>query len=66
MSAARRTPIIADKAQGVRIDLWAGIAMLALGLVFLLYQWVRPAEAPSASSDDDADGPRGGPTGVQR
>ena len=36
-----------DKAQGVRINLWAGIAMFAVGLLFLLWQWLRPAEAPA-------------------
>ncbi|WP_422736614.1 hypothetical protein ACN263_24225 [Micromonospora sp. WMMD729] len=38
-----------DKAEGVRINLWAGLAMLAFGLVMLLWQWLRPAEAPSAN-----------------
>lgn len=40
-----------DKAEGVRINLWSGLAMLALGLLFLLWQWLRPAEAPRAASD---------------
>ena len=44
-----------EKAQGVRINLWAGLSMLALGLLFLLWQWLRPAEAPSAGPDADAD-----------
>jgi xanthine/uracil/vitamin C permease (AzgA family) len=35
-----------DKAQGVRINLWAGIGMLAVGLLFLVWQWLSPAEAP--------------------
>jgi hypothetical protein len=43
-----------DKAQGVRINLWTGLGMLALGGVFLLWQWLRPAEAPSPRSDDDS------------
>jgi xanthine/uracil/vitamin C permease (AzgA family) len=30
------------KAQGVRINLWTGLAMLVLGGVFLLWQWWRP------------------------
>jgi len=47
-----------DKAQGVRINLWTGIGMLVLGLLFLLWQWMRPAEAPSAPSDESPD--RGG------
>jgi hypothetical protein len=43
-----------DKAQGVRINLWSGLAMLALGLLFLLWQWLRPAEAPSAEAPSEA------------
>src|SRR5689334_10225330 len=38
-----------DKAQGVRINLWSGLGMLVLG------QWIRPAEAPSAPSDESPD-----------
>ncbi|MGI5147852.1 hypothetical protein ACQEVC_15990 [Plantactinospora sp. CA-294935] len=33
-----------EKAQGIRINLWAGLAMLALGLGFLLWQWLRPID----------------------
>jgi hypothetical protein len=40
-----------DKAQGVRINLWAGLGMLALGLLFLLWQWWRPAEPPPDPPD---------------
>jgi xanthine/uracil/vitamin C permease (AzgA family) len=40
-----------EKAAGVRINLWIGLGMLALGLLFLLWQWVRPAEAPEPSSE---------------
>jgi len=36
-----------DKAAGVRINLWIGLGMLVLGLFFLGWQWLRPAEAPS-------------------
>jgi protein-S-isoprenylcysteine O-methyltransferase Ste14 len=42
-----------DKAEGVRINLWIGLGMLALGLLFLLWQWLRPAEAPSAPADPE-------------
>src|SRR6476660_2012263 len=28
-----------DKAQGVRINLWAGLGMLVVGGLFLLWQW---------------------------
>ena len=40
-----------DKAQGVRINLWSGLGMLVLGALFLLWQWIRPAEAPEPSDD---------------
>jgi hypothetical protein len=47
------SPAELDKAQGVRINLWTGLGMLVLGALFLLWQWLRPAEAPSPPSDDD-------------
>ncbi|MEV4708602.1 hypothetical protein [Actinoplanes sp. NPDC049316] len=37
-----------DKAQGVRINLWMGLSMLVLGLLFLLWLWWRPTVVPSA------------------
>ena len=37
-----------DKAQGVRINLWMGLAMLVLGGLFLLWQWWRPTELKPA------------------
>jgi hypothetical protein len=40
-----------DKAQGVRINLWTGLGMLALGALFLLWQWWRPAQAPPPERD---------------
>jgi hypothetical protein len=40
-----------EKAEGVRVNLWSGLATLAMGLLFLLWQWLRPAEAPRATSD---------------
>lgn len=30
------------KAQGVRINVWVGLGMLAFGLFFLLWRWLRP------------------------
>jgi hypothetical protein len=54
-----------DKAQGVRINLWAGLAMLALGVLFLLWQWIRPAEAPSAPADEAPDAGGGSTTAEQ-
>ncbi|MFF8592637.1 hypothetical protein ACF061_14530 [Streptomyces sp. NPDC015220] len=35
-----------DKAQGVNINLWTGIGMLALGVFFLLWLKLRPTAAP--------------------
>ncbi|WP_319464230.1 hypothetical protein [Micromonospora sp. RTP1Z1] len=37
-----------DKAQGVRINLWAGAVMLVFGLLMLLWQCLRPVEPPTA------------------
>ncbi|MEU8233884.1 hypothetical protein AB0C12_30225 [Actinoplanes sp. NPDC048967] len=48
-----------DKAQGVRINLWMGLAMLALGGLFLLWLRLSPTEVPTAKAEPDADaGPR--------
>lgn len=49
------SPAEIDKAAGVRINLWIGLGMLALGLLFLLWQWVRPAEPPETSDIPPAD-----------
>jgi hypothetical protein len=51
------SPAEVAKAQGVRINLWMGLAMLALGALFLAWQWWRPAEAPEAPADVADDGP---------
>jgi hypothetical protein len=40
-----------DKAQGVNINLWAGLGMLALGVLFLLWQWVRPSHPEQRAPD---------------
>jgi len=44
-----------DKAQGVRINLWMGLAMLALGLLMLLWLWLNPAKTPDVSEEPAAD-----------
>ena len=48
-----------DGQQGVRINLWSGIAMLVLGLLFLAWQRWRPAEAPEPPADtvENEEGP---------
>jgi hypothetical protein len=45
------------KAQGVRINIWTGLGMLVLGLLFLVWQWWRPSEPPRAAERDDRPGP---------
>ncbi|MDI3403494.1 hypothetical protein [Streptomyces cavernicola] len=35
------------KAQDININLWTGLAMLALGLFFLGWVWLRPTQAPT-------------------
>lgn len=54
------SPAEIAKAQGVRINLWAGLAMLGFGLAFLLWQWLRPVEvadpAPAERRPDDLPG----------
>ena len=45
-----------DKAQGVRINLWMGLGMLALGLLMLLWLRLNPPQAPDPADlaqDDD-------------
>jgi hypothetical protein len=43
-----------DKAQGVRINLWMGLAMLALGGLFLLWLWLNPTKVPDEATGQDA------------
>ncbi len=38
-----------DKAQGVRINLWMGLGMLALGVLMLVWLRLNPAKAPDIS-----------------
>jgi hypothetical protein len=48
------TPAEIAKSQGVRINLWTGLAMLAFGVLFLLWQWWRPIEvAPKHDYEDE-------------
>jgi hypothetical protein len=35
-----------DKSEGVNINLWTGLGMLALGLFFLAWLWLRPVAPP--------------------
>ncbi len=40
-----------DKAEGVNINLWTGLAMLALGLFFLAWLRLRPTAPPTPADD---------------
>ncbi|MFC8124554.1 hypothetical protein [Streptomyces sp. NPDC057302] len=41
------------KAQDININLWTGLAMLALGLFFLGWLWLRPTVAPTEAPEDE-------------
>ncbi|WP_406727169.1 hypothetical protein WJ438_24585 [Streptomyces sp. GD-15H] len=43
-----------DKAQGVNINLWTGLGMLALGLFFLVWLKLRPIAPPPVDITDGA------------
>jgi hypothetical protein len=50
------------KAAGVRINLWAGLGMLVVGILFMIWAFTRPlseelghSEEPRAGSGDDGD-----------
>ncbi|MFI1679195.1 MULTISPECIES: hypothetical protein [unclassified Streptomyces] len=41
------------KAEDININLWTGLGMLALGLFFLGWLWLRPSVAPAEEPADD-------------
>jgi hypothetical protein len=43
------------KASDININLWLGIGMLVLGLLFLLWWRVNPLKRPDPDKDDDAE-----------
>lgn len=43
------------KAQDININLWTGIGMLILGLFFLIWMKLRPAEPPTAEELAEAE-----------
>lgn len=49
------------KAEGVRINLWMGLGMLGVGLLFLLWLRLSPPEPPTPSSPEET-AARGRPT----
>ncbi|MET7933858.1 hypothetical protein [Streptomyces sp. NPDC005322] len=42
------------KAQNININLWTGLCMLALGLLFLLWMKLRPLAAPRSADEPEA------------
>lgn len=60
-----------EKAQDININLWTGLAMLVLGIAFLVWLRVSPTIPPPVAADtegtDGAEGPDGqdGSTGEQ-
>jgi hypothetical protein len=61
-----------DKAAGVNINLWAGLGMLALGVLFLVWAFARPlseelgSEQPGGRPRGDGERPVGrGDAGAQ-
>ena len=47
------SPSEINKAQGVRINLWMGLAVLALGLLMLLWLRLNPPEAAPVAPEED-------------
>jgi hypothetical protein len=44
-----------DKAEGVNINLWTGLGMLALGLFFLVWLKLRPVAPPPPAVEPEDD-----------
>jgi hypothetical protein len=49
-----------DKAAGVNINLWSGLGMLALGLLFLVWAFARPLRLDEPGGRPGGDGERPG------
>lgn len=45
-----------DKSGGVNINLWAGVVMLAVGIIFTAWARLRPIVVPTADDATGADG----------
>ncbi|MEV7196836.1 hypothetical protein AB0N81_34300 [Streptomyces sp. NPDC093510] len=41
------------KAEDININLWTGLGMLALGLFFLAWLWLRPTVPPAQGPEDE-------------
>jgi hypothetical protein len=44
-------PAAVHKAQGVRINLWLGLALLGLGLLFVLWRILSPPRLPDSGDE---------------
>ncbi|WP_433791244.1 hypothetical protein [Actinoplanes sp. CA-252034] len=44
-----------EKAQGVRINLWMGLGMLAVGLLMLLWLRLNPPPEPAEPAEEESD-----------
>jgi hypothetical protein len=47
-----------DKAAGVNVNLWTGVAMLLVGAIFLAWAFTRPLGEELAESETPGGGPR--------
>jgi drug/metabolite transporter (DMT)-like permease len=45
-----------DKTGGPNANLWAGLVMLVVGVVFLAWAWLRPVLVPEHTDKDDVAG----------
>jgi hypothetical protein len=42
-----------QKSDGLRINLWTGLGMLILGLLFLLWAYLRPVQHPTKDDSEE-------------
>jgi hypothetical protein len=49
-----------DKTGGINANLWAGLALIAAGIIFMAWAWLRPVVVPDDfEADDDEERPAG-------